>query len=100
MFLGSVLGRALIVSGIALAGLAALGWAGIALLVVITDPPSDTSGSNNGIGVDDYVGVALLFLSGLGLLFGAAIAATRTPWSVLAHRRPGGPTRPSRPSLL
>lgn len=78
-----VLARALLVIGMALAGLVALGWAGIALLVVVTDPASDTSGSDNGIGIDDYVGVVLLFASGLALLFGAGLAATaRAAWSV------------------
>jgi hypothetical protein len=90
MIVRSVLGRTLIVSGMALARLAALGWAGIALLVVVTDPPSDTSGSNNGMGVDDYVGVALLVASGMRLLFGARIATTaHTPC-------PCGPSPPWR----
>jgi hypothetical protein len=65
--------------------LVALGWAGIALPVVVTNPASDTSGSDNGIGIDDYVGVVLLFASGLALLFGAGLAATaRAAWSVWA----------------
>jgi hypothetical protein len=78
-----VVARTLLVIGMALIGLAALGWASIAGLVVVTDPPSDTSGSDNGIGIDDYVGVVLLVASGVALLFDAGVVATtRAAWWV------------------
>jgi hypothetical protein len=67
--------RALLATGGALAGLAAFGWAGIALLVVATDPACDTAGCDNAIGVAEYIGVGLLAASGTVLLIGAILTA-------------------------
>jgi hypothetical protein len=59
-----------------LGGLAACVWTAVALLVVMTDPACDTAGCDTGIGVSEYVGVALLAASGTALLVGSYLIAT------------------------
>jgi hypothetical protein len=75
--------RVLLALSEALAGLAAVGWAGIAVLVVASDPPCDTAGCDTGIGGGELLAVCLLAAGGSALLVAAIVMAgsakTRIP---------------------